>query len=130
MEKEGDVKVKANLQLPFYVREIGSRYPKGYHLSAKKDKKDTYWEFCDETSNKNKDKAKSHNSFSANQPQIQALKKDKCSCQRGHLVTRINATKIIKKDKDKASKNLSHIECYTYKQKDHYANKYSKKLKN
>ncbi len=36
---------------------------------------------------------------------------------------------MIKKDKDKA-KNLGYIQYYTYKQKDHYTNKYSKKTKN
>ncbi len=35
----------------------------------------------------------------------------------------------MKKDKDKA-KDLSYIECYTYKQKSHYANKCLKKSKN
>ena len=40
----------------------------------------------------------------------------------------VNATAIRKnKDKDKDKKDLSNIECYTYKQKDHYANKYLKK---
>ncbi len=49
--------------------------------------------------------------------------------QRGHPIIEINATKVAKKDKDKA-KDLSHIKCYTYKQKSHYTNKYSEKSKN
>ncbi len=69
VEKEDDVEVKANLQPPFYVREIDSRYPKDHRPLAKKDKEDIYWEPRDEASNKNKDKAKSYNSSSANQPQ-------------------------------------------------------------
>ncbi len=35
----------------------------------------------------------------------------------------------MKKDKDKV-KNLSHIKCYTCKQKDYYTNKYLTKSKN
>ncbi len=61
MEKAGDVEAKANLQPPFYVREIDSRCPKGHRPSAKKDKEDTYQEPQNEAS-KNKDKAKSHSS--------------------------------------------------------------------
>ncbi len=54
VEKIGNAKAKVNLQPPFYIREINSRYLKGHHSSAKKDKKDTYREPRDETS-KNKD---------------------------------------------------------------------------
>ncbi len=68
IEKAGDVEAKANLQPPFYVREIDSKYPKSHCPSVKKDKEDTYQEPRDEAS-KDKDKAKSHNSSnSANQP--------------------------------------------------------------
>ncbi len=67
VEKVGDAK-KANLQLPFYVREIDSRCTKGHRPSAKKDKEDTYREPQNEAS-KDKDKTKSHSSStSANQP--------------------------------------------------------------
>ncbi len=62
VEKAGNAEVKANLQPPFYVREIDSKYLKSHRSSVKKDKEDTYWEPCDEASNKDKDKAKSHNS--------------------------------------------------------------------
>ncbi len=69
MEKASDVEAKANLQPPFYVREIDSRCLKGHRPSVKKNKEDTYREPRDEAS-KDKEKAKSHNSFtSANQPQ-------------------------------------------------------------
>ncbi len=67
VEKAGDVEAKANLQPPFYVREIDSRYSKGHCPTAKKNKEDTYQESRNEAS-KDKDKAKSHNSSSANQP--------------------------------------------------------------
>ncbi len=71
MEKVGDVEVKVNLQSPFYVREIDSKYPKSHRPLVKDDKEDIYWEPHNEASNKNKDKAKSHNSSSStNQPQI------------------------------------------------------------
>ena len=55
------------------------------------------------------------------------------SCRRGPqqqgqgqntLATDVNATAVRKnKDKDKDKKDLSNIECYTCKQKNHYANK-------
>ncbi len=65
MEKAGDVEAKANLQSPFYVRDINARCPKDHRLFTKKDKEDTYREPRNETS---KDKAKSQTSSSANQP--------------------------------------------------------------
>lgn len=42
VEKAEDVKVKAKLQPPFYVKEIDTKYLKGYYLLVKKDKEDTY----------------------------------------------------------------------------------------
>ncbi len=66
VEKAGNVETKANLQPPFYIRQIDSRCPKSHHPLAKKDKEDTYREPQNEVS-KDKDKAKSHNSsISAN----------------------------------------------------------------
>ncbi len=45
----------------------------------------------------------------------------------GYPVIGVNATEVAKKDKDKTSKDLSHVKCYTYYQKGHYANKCPKK---
>lgn len=129
VEKAVNREVKVNLQPSSRTREIDSRCPKHHSPSAKKDKDDANWEYWDR--NKNKNKAKSHNLFSTNsQPQTQVSKKDKYqrNRQRGHLVIGVNATKIVKKDKDKA-KDLSHIKYYTCKQKDHYANKCAKNPK-
>ncbi len=126
VEKAGDIEAKVNLQPSFYIREIDSRCPKGHCPSAKKDKEDIYWEPRNETF-KYKDKAKSQTSSSPNQPQAQAPKKDKHGCRGGHPSTRVNATKIAKKDNHKTPKDLSHIKCYTCHQKSHYANKCSEK---
>ena len=38
IKKAVDTKIKANLQPPFKIREIDSKYSKGYKLSAKKKK--------------------------------------------------------------------------------------------
>ncbi len=102
MEKAGDVEAKANLQPPFDVRDIDVKYPKD-HRPSSKNKEDTYREPQSEAS-KDKNKAKSHSSStSANLPQTQAHKKDKCSCRGGHRgghpVTGVNATKVAKKNK-------------------------------
>ena len=75
IEKAGDVEAKANLQPPFSVKEIDSKCLKGYCPSVKKDKKDANWKHYNETSSKDKEKAKFHNLFFANQPQAQASKK-------------------------------------------------------
>ncbi len=129
VEKAGNVEAKANLQSPFYVREIDSRCPKSHRLSAKKDKKDIYQEPHNETP-KDNNKAKSQTSSSANQPQIQAPKKNKRGCWGGDPATGVNTTKVAKRDKDKAPKALSHVKYYTCHQKGHYANKCPKKTKN
>ncbi len=128
VEKAGNAEVKANLQPPFYVRDINARCPKGHCPSAKKDKEDTYQEPQNKAS-KDKDKAKSHNSsISANQPWTQALKKNKRGCRGGHLATGVNATEVAKKHK--APKHLSYIECYTCYQKGYYTTKCPDKPKN
>ncbi len=128
MDKAGDAKAKANLQPPFYVRDIDARCPKDHCPLAKKDKENTYREPQNEAS-KDKDKAKSHSSSTfANQPQTQAPKKDKCGRWGSHPATGVNATKVAKKDK--APKDLSHIKCYTCHQKGHYATKCPDKQKN
>ena len=127
MEKAGDVEAKANLQPPFYVREIDSKCPKSYCSLDKKDKEDANREHRDKAS-KDKDKAKSHIPFSANQPQAQASKKRQ-GRREGPSATGVNATKVAKKSKDKA-KDLRHVECYTCKQKGYYVSRCPKKLKN
>ncbi len=68
VEKAGDAEAKANLQPPFYVRDIDAKCPKG-HRPSSRNKENTYREPQNEAS-KDKDKAKSHNSStSANQQQ-------------------------------------------------------------
>ncbi len=68
VKKTSNAEAKANLQPPFYVREIDSRYLKSYRPLAKNDNEDTYQEPRDKAS-KDKDKAKFHNSSTfANQP--------------------------------------------------------------
>ncbi len=44
VEKVDDAEAKANLQPPFYVRDIDARCPKSHRPSAKKNKEDTYQE--------------------------------------------------------------------------------------
>ncbi len=74
MEKDVNAEVKAKLQLLSGIRKINFWYPRGYRPLVKKGKDNTNSEHRDETPI---NKAKSHNSFSTNQPQIQASKKDK-----------------------------------------------------
>ena len=69
VEKSKDVKVKANLQPPFNLREIDSKYPKIYCSSVKKDKEDANREYYNEASSKNKEKTKFYNHSDTNQPQ-------------------------------------------------------------
>ena len=126
VEKAGDAKAKANLQPLSYVWEIDARSPKGHRPSSKKDKEDTQWEHRDEAP---KDKAKSQTPATTNQPQTQDSKKRHGGRRGNRLATGVNATEVVKKEKDKA-KDLSHVECYTCKQKGHYANKCPDKPKN
>ncbi len=128
MEKTGDAEVKANLQPPFYIKDINARCPKGHRPSAKKDKEDIYRKLQNEAFKKT-NKAKSHiSATSINQPQTQAPKNDKSGRRGGHPATGVNTTEVAKKDK--ASKDLNYIKCYTCHQKGHYANKYPDKPKN
>ena len=91
------------------IREIDSKCPKKHRPSVKQDKDDAYQEHRKEAS-KDKEKTKSYLLFSANQPQTQASKKDKRHRSwRDHPATKVNATEVAKKNKDKA-KDLSHIE--------------------
>ncbi len=128
IKKVVNVKIKTSLQLPSGIREINSRCSKSYKPSAKKNKDKAIHEYWDG----DKDKAKSYNlSLTNSQSQTQAFKKNKYhgNRQRDHLATRVHTTKVAKKDKNKA-KDLSHIKCYTYKLKGHYANKCPDKPKN
>ncbi len=128
VKKAGDTEAKANLQPLFYIKDIDAKCPKGHRPLAKKDKEDTYRELQNEAF-KDKDKAKSHSSStSANQLQTQAPKKHKRGRRGSHPATEVNATKVAKKDK--VSKDLSHIKCYTCHQKGHYTIKYLDKPKN
>ena len=130
VEKAVNAKAKTGLQSHSMIKEINSRCPKRHRPSVKKNKDDIYQEHRNKASNKDKEKAKSYSSFFANQSQIQASKKNKRhESRQGHPVTGVNVTEVAKKDKDKA-KELSHIECYTCKQKSHYTNKCPKKPKN
>lgn len=72
MEKAVDAEVKVNLQLPFGTKKINSRCLKNYRPSVKKDNDNANWEHHDKTL---KNKAKSYNSFSANQSQIRSPRK-------------------------------------------------------
>ncbi len=126
VEKAVNAETKTSLQPPSGTKEINSRCPRSYRPSVKKDKDDTNRKHQDKAL---KDKAKSHNSFFANQSQTQASKKRHRSRQGDHPATQVNFTKVAKMDNDKI-KYLSYIKCYTYKQKGHYTNKYSKKYKN
>ena len=128
VEKAGDTKAKANLQPPSYVWKINSRCPKGYRLFSKKDKEDTQREYYDETF-KDREKAKFYTLSITNQSQTQNFKKCHGGQQRNCPATGINATEVVKKEKDKA-KDLNHVNSYTCKQKDHYANKCPDKSKN
>lgn len=47
---------------------------------------------------------------------------------KSYQVTGVNTTKVTKKDKNK-TKELNYIKYYICKQKDYYANKYSKNQK-
>ena len=128
IKKAGDVEAKANLQPPFYVREIDSKCSKGYRPLVKKDKEDANWEHHDEAF-KDKDTAKSHTPSFTNQSPAQASKKRQKNQQGGLSTTEVNAIEVAKKDKDKV-KDLSHVKCYTCKQKGHYANRCLEKPKN
>ena len=83
IEKAVDTKVKAGFQPTSGTRKINFRCLKRYKPLVKKDKDDIYWEQCNEATNKDKKKAKSHNAFfSTNQPQTQASSSKKCQEKR------------------------------------------------
>ncbi len=70
VEKALNVEVNANLQLFSRTRKINFKCLKRYKPSVKKDKDDAYQEHRKEASNKDKEKAKSYNSFSAKQVRL------------------------------------------------------------
>ena len=65
VEKVIDTKIKVSLQPSFGTRKIDFKCPKRYKLSIKKAKNNTYWKQHNQTFNKNKEKAKSHNPSSS-----------------------------------------------------------------
>ena len=67
MEKVVNAKTKAGLQPHSMIKEIDSKCPKKYKPSVKKDKYNAYWDYRNEASNKDKEKAKSHLLSFANQ---------------------------------------------------------------
>ena len=125
VEKAGDAEAKANLQPPSYVWEIDVRSPKNYRLSSKKNKENIQRQHHNEAP---KNKGKSQIPATTNQLQTQDSKKRHEGQWGNRPATEVNATKVVKKEKDKA-KDLSHVKCYTCNQKDHYANKYPDKPK-
>ena len=108
-----------------YIGQIDFKCLKSYRPLVKKDKEDINWEHCKEASSKDKEKAKSHNPFFANQPQAQTSKKRQGRWQQGFSATGVYAINVAKKNKDKV-KNLSHVECYISKQKGYHASTYHK----
>lgn len=78
------VEAKASLQPLSETREIDFRWPKSYRQSVKKDNQETTGDYRD----RDKDKAKPHNTFPTNQSQTLAPKKDKRhGNHRGQLAT-------------------------------------------
>ena len=59
---------------------------------------------------------------------LKTPKKRDGSRQKDRSATGVSVTNVVKKEKDK-TKDLSHIKCYTCKQKHHNANKYLDKPK-
>ena len=105
---------------------MDARSLKGHCSLSKKNKKDTQWEHRDKTP---KDKAKSQTPATTNQPQTTASKKCHGGQQGNRPATGVNATEVVKKEKDKA-KNLSYVKYYTCKQKGLYTTKCPDKPKN
>lgn len=124
-EKTANPEAKVGLEPFSKIRKINSFYSRGNRPLKKIDKENkTTWN----------NTAKSHDlPADTSQTQTQASKNEKRFRGRcGHFATSVNATKILKKhkDKDKIKKNLSYSKCHTFKKKRYYANKYLKKPKN
>ena len=134
VDKTVDVEAKASFQALSGTKEMDSRYSRGQQPTKKDDKDSRDYE-----KNKSSQNPPANTSSSGTQSSLAQPKKDQnsYSCQgkpqqqgqgQNTPATGVNATVIRKdKNKDKDKKNLSNIECYTYKQKGYYANKCPKK---
>ena len=138
VDKTVDAEAKTSLQALSGTREIDSQCPCGQQPTKKEDK-----DSKDFKKNKFSQNLPANASSSGTQSSPAQPKKEQNShFRRGGFwqqsqgqntpATSVNATDVRKdKDKDKDKKDLSNIECYTCKQKDHYANKcLEKKPKN
>ena len=128
VDKTVDAEAKASLQAPSGTREMDSRCPQGQRPTKKEDKDSRDYE-----KNKSSQNPPTNTSSSGTQASPAQPKKEQNSRSRrgkprqqgqgqNTPATGVNAT-AVRKDKDKDKKNLSNIECYTCKQKGHYANK-------
>ena len=130
VDKTVDVKAKASLQAPSGTRKIDSQCPQGQRPTKKEDKDSRDYEKNKSFQNPPTNALSNGTQSSPTQPKKEQNSR---SCRGGSRrqgqgqntpATGVNATAIKKdKDKDKDKKNLSNIECYTCKQKGHYANK-------
>ena len=128
VDKTVNAEAKASLQAPSGTREIDSRYPRGQQPTKKKDKDSRDYKKNKSSQNPPTNTLSSGTQFSPAQPK----KEQNSRFHRGGPrrqgqgqntpATGVNAT-AVRKDKDKDKKDLSNIECYTCKQKGHYANK-------
>ena len=128
VDKTVDAEAKASLQAPSGTREMDSQCPRGQRPTKKEDK-----DSRDYKKNKSSQNLSTNTSSSGTQSSLAQPKKEQNSRSRqggprrqgqgqNTPATGVNAT-AVRKDKDKDKKDLSNIECYTYKQKGHYANK-------
>ena len=130
VDKTVDTKAKASLQALSGIREMDSRCLRGQRPTKKEDKDSRDYE-----KNKSSQNPPTNASSSGTQSSLAQPKKEQNSRSRrggsrrqgqgqNTPATGVNATAVRKdKDKDKDKKDLSHVECYTCKQKGHYANK-------
>ena len=138
VDKTIDAEAKANLQAPSKTKEMDSRCSRVQRPTKKEDK-----DSRDYKKNKSSQNPPINASLSGTQSSPAQPKKEQNSRFRQERsrrqgqgqntpATSVNATAVRKnKNKDKDKKDFSNIECYTCKQKGHYANKCPKKeLKN
>ena len=134
VDKTVDAEAKASLQAPSGTREMDSRCPQGQRPTKKEDKDSRDYEKNKSSQNPPTNASSSGTQSSPAQPKKEQNSRSRQggSRQQGQgqntPATGVNATAVRKdKDKDKHKKDLSNIECYTCKQKGHYANKYPEK---